>query len=641
MKVQIGREKKDFLTNKMFGMFFEDINYAGDGGLYAEMIENRQFAFRKAVCGEKARTYDTSYAGDYGWEQYPAGEDARMQLIEGDALNAQNPHYMRFTVNGVRAGFANKAYDGITLQKGESYGITLWLRSASYQGTIEVCVLDKDSGETLSAVELIVPAGEDWTKAEAAFTAESACRGGRFVIFQNKGTVEYGYVSMIPKSAVGGVFRKDLFDVLAAAAPGFFRFPGGCIVEGANLNNRYQWKQTVGLPWERTWNWNRWCVHPVEKDGGTQFFSFYNQSYGIGFYEYFLLCDLLHAKPLPVLSVGIACQFQSDELVPIDSPEFDAYVQDAIDLIQFANGDVTTKWGAVRAQMGHPAPFGLEYLCIGNEQWETESVDFFDRYRVFEKRVHEADPSIRLIGSAGPNVGTDTYSAAWEFYRGEYPGNRDFTAAVDEHYYMPPAWFIEKIHMYDDYPREIPVFAGEYAAHCEKKENNLEAALSEAAFMCGLEKNADVILFASAAPLFAREGYVQWAPDLIWFDDEKVMGTPGYYVQKLFGLYTGNQTCSFRAEGADENLYLAVSEDEKAVYVKFVNLKEEATVLEELTSQGETLNLNEAEVYCMKGSSLSEQNTLQDPERIVLRPIPAGETICFPGLSCGAVVLRK
>ena len=641
MILHIGEDKKRFLTDKMFGMFFEDINYAGDGGLYAEMIENRQFAFRKAVTGEKERTYDTFDAGEYGWEKYPQNAAATMQVVTGDALNEQNPHYMVFTVDEGRAGFANKAYDGIRLVEGESYKITLWVRATDYRGSVKVAILDRDTDKTYAEAELSIPAGQGWAKVEGILTATTTCRFARFVVLQDAGTVEYGYLSLMPESAVGGVFRKDLFEVLRDAKPGFFRFPGGCIVEGANLKNRYQWKQTVGEPWERTWNWNRWCVHPVEKDGETSFFSFYNQSYGLGFYEYFLLCDLLGAKPLPVLSVGIACQFQSDELVPIDSPEFDAYVQDAIDLIEFANGGVDTKWGAVRAQMGHPAPFGLEYVCIGNEQWETERVDFFDRYRAFEKKVHAVYPTIQLIGSAGPNVGTDTYRAAWDFYRTEYPDNQAFTVAVDEHYYMPPAWFFENVHMYDTYPREIPVFAGEYAAHCEKKENNLEAALSEAAFMCGLEKNADVIRFASAAPLFAREGYVQWAPDLIWFDDEKVMGTPGYYVQKLFGVYTGNISCSSEMEGAPEKVYSSVSEDDKAIYVKLVNASETDIPLEQVTFEGGSLSLTEAELVCMSGDSPSAENSLTEPENVVLKKVSHGETIVIPALSCGVVVFAK
>lgn len=641
MKLHIGREKKRFLTDKMFGMFFEDINYAGDGGLYAEMIENRQFAFRKAVAGEQERTYDTFYAGEYGWEIYPQAAAAAMEFVEGDALNEQNPHYMVFTVEEGQAGFANKAYDGIRLEAGEKYHITLWVRTASYRGEVRAAVLDKDTGTIYAQTKLPVPEGQGWTKVEGILSAEQTCRFGRFVVFQDPGTVEYGYVSLMPESAVGGVFRKDLFEILKEAKPGFFRFPGGCIVEGANLKNRYQWKQTVGEPWERTWNWNRWCVHPVEKDSETSFFSFYNQSYGLGFYEYFLLCDLLGAEPLPVLSVGIACQFQSDELVPIDSPEFDAYVQDAIDLIEFANGEVDTKWGAVRAKMGHPAPFGLKYVCIGNEQWETEKVDFFDRYRVFEQKVHAVYPSICLIGSAGPNVDTDTYSAAWDFYRTEYPGNHAFAAAVDEHYYMPPAWFFEKVHMYDTYPREIPVFAGEYAAHCEKKENNLEAALAEAAFMCGLEKNADVIRFASAAPLFAREGYVQWAPDLIWFDDEKVMGTPSYYAQKLFGVYTGNTGRSFETEEMPDKVYAAVSEDDKALYVKFVNASEAPIVLDEVTMEGGTLSLTEAKVFCMSGDSMSAVNSLDEPEKLALKEVLHGGKLVIPALSCGAAVFAK
>lgn len=397
----------------------------------------------------------------------------------------------------------------------------------------------------------------------------------------------------------------------------------------------------IALPWERRWNWNRWAVHDVTMGQGTPlFYPFYNQSYGIGFYEYFLLSEKLGAKPLPVLSVGLACQFQSDELVPIDSERFDEYLLDALDLIEFANGDVTTKWGKVRTQMGHPEPFRLEYIGIGNEQWETEKVDFFAKYRKFEKVIHAVYPEIQLLGSAGTDVTTDKYTKAWEFYRKENEMNSTFTAAVDEHYYMPPNWFYEHVHMYDEYSREIPVFAGEYAAHCEKKQNNWEAGLAEAAFMCGLEKNGDVIRFASAAPLFAREGYTQWIPDYIWFDADTSMGTPGYYVQKAFGNYTGKEGYEYEID-AKKDIYSVVSGDNLNIYIKLVNAGNTQVEVNEVVGEEGSYKLNNAIVLQMCASTKTMENVLHGDRPLVLKEIISSGIIEIPAYSFTVLIIRK
>lgn len=643
MKCLIGQSGRKFLSEKMFGLFFEDINYAADGGLYAEMLENRQFAFRKACPGKTEKTYETVYAGEYGWQKFPADADAEMSFLEGDALCDANPHYMNYTVNCGEAGFTNKAYDGICMKNNGKYLLTVWLRSRDYSGSLKVCILDESGGRTVAFADCRVEPGNGWKQYTLSLTATDTVKNGVFLLCQERGSLDYGYLSLMPENAVEGIFREDLFEMLKAMEPGFLRFPGGCIVEGACLDNRYRWKDTVGLPWERKWNWSRWAVHDVTMGQGKPlYYPFYNQSYGIGFYEYFLLSELIGAKPLPVLSVGLACQFQSDELVPMDAPEFREYLQDALDLIEFANGETNTKWGAVRARMGHPAPFGLEYIGIGNEQWETPRVDFFDRYRAFEKAVHEKYPEIRLIGSAGPDVTTERYTKAWEFYREECGKNPDFTHAVDEHYYMPPAWFYEHVNMYDDYSREVPVFAGEYAAHCERKQNNWEAALAEAAFMCGLERNGDVIRFASSAPLFARKDYVQWIPDTIWFDGDTVMGTPGYYVQKLFGVYTGSESLDCELQGAGKNTYLAVSADQEKYYIKLIHAHGEQQVLEQVYAGGHALALNRAQIFQMSASAPEEENVLGGKQPISLQPLcGVKESLTIPAWSCTVIVADR
>lgn len=632
---------KPFLSDKMFGLFFEDINYAADGGLYAEMIENRQFAFRKATSGATEKTYDTEWVCDYGWSVCAEDGEAALIIKEGGAVSENNPHYVTFCVKRNTGALVNKAYDGICMEKGKDYVVKLFAKASEEDTQIRLKVSNPLTDAVAAEQDLVVACTEDWKLYQFSVTAKEDVINGTFCLEQGVGSVDYGFVSMMPEDAVAGVFRKDLFTMLADMEPGFLRFPGGCIVEGANLSNRYLWKDTVGDMWDRKWNWSRWAVHDVTMgQGEALYYPFYNQSYGIGFYEYFLLSELIGAKPLPVLNVGLACQFQSDELVALDSEEFQSYLQDALDLIEFANGDVTTVWGALRAKMGHPEPFGLEYVGIGNEQWETEKVDFFARYEAFEKAIHAVYPNIELLGSAGPDVTSERYTMAWDFYKKACNEHPKFTAAVDEHYYMPPAWFYENIHMYDSYKRDIPVFAGEFAAHGEGKRNNMEAALAEAAFMCGLEKNADVIRFASAAPLFAREGYWQWIPDFIWFDGTESMGTPSYYVQKLFSKYTGNHVIDYTLSDVPEHVYSSVSADDKAYYIKLINSAETSVVLEDVVLQDR--ENGSCQVFQMQADSLKQENKLGEPDKIALREVGNScKALKLPAYSCTVILLDK
>ena len=324
--------------------------------------------------------------------------------------------------------------------------------------------------------------------------------------------------------------RKDLVQLLADLKPGFIRFPGGCIVEGRRLELRYQWKKTVGDVAERRGLINRWA------DENDRIAPDYYQSFGLGFFEYFQLAEDIGASPLPILNCGMACQFNSGELAAAD--ELDEYIQDALDLIEFANGPASSRWGGLRASMGHPAPFGLKMIGVGNEQWGPQYVERYERFAAALKAKH---PEIQLVASAGPSPAGQLFEFLWGKMR-ELKAD-----LVDEHYYMPPAWFLANATRYDKYERSGPkVFAGEYAAHVAGpgrpgKRNNWQAALAEAAFMTGLERNADVVRMASYAPLFAHVDAWQWAPDLIWFDNLRSFGTPSYYVQKIFGTNTGTR----------------------------------------------------------------------------------------------------
>lgn len=615
----------------MIGVFFEDINYAADGGLYAEMIENRSFEAKEAH-GTPGNFYALDDPG-YAWHSvYGEGEqEPIMQYVTGTPLSAVNPHYLRFSAIAPGQGFANQAYDGICLEKGSRYKVSFYARCVRYQGeSFSVSVrkegkvyaqgqiktilpipylpfsdlkMDFEPGfwdETWNIKELKASDQEGrsrehkWNYYELELTAEDSIRGAEFVItLDAPGVVEFDLISVMPTSAVAGIFRRDLFEALEAMKPGFIRFPGGCIVEGISLENRYQWKQTVGPLQDRKYIPNLWAFDDDRKkmdlDVMRESASHYGQSYGLGFYEFFLLCELLGAKALPVVGVGAACQFRSTEMVSTDSDEFDQYIQDALDLIEFANGSAASRWGSLRAKMGHPEPFGLTMLAVGNEQWETKEFDFYERYSRFEKVIHEAAPEIRLIGSAGPIIDLPVFGEAWEFYRRGEQEKPGFCYAVDEHYYVPDQWMYEHIDFYDEYPRDVAVFAGEYAAHTQKRENNMESALAEAAFLTGVEKNADVVRLASYAPLFNRIGHSQWKPDLIWFDDAKVYLTPNYYVQKLYANHLGDHTLLMDEEEVkalrEKKIYVSLSESaipqktQTEIILKAVNAGEKDFVL--------------------------------------------------------------
>ncbi|MCI9662776.1 MAG: alpha-L-arabinofuranosidase [Lachnospiraceae bacterium] len=597
MRLKIADRKGNAVSEGMIGLFFEDINYAADGGLYAEMLENRSFEFVDCY-GDKGDYY-TKPAPGYGWSA--EGDGAVLEFVTGSPLYRENPHYLRFTADREGAGFKNKAYRGIYLRKGEEYRVSFYARMASYTGNFTVCV---KKGDTVSAKALIEgrqdPADpwHKWIRYEAYLEAREDVDGADFVLsLDGKGIVEFDFISMMPADAVAGVFRKDLFECLKGLHPGFLRFPGGCIVEGDTLENRYRWKESVGAPEARKSNFNRWAVHGTTRENGWHTeYSHYNQTLGIGFYEYFLLCEMIGAKPLPVLNVGLACQYQSYELVEPGTPEFGEFIQDALDLIEFANGSPDTFWGGVRARMGHEEPFGLSMVGIGNEQWQTKEADFFTRYRLFEKAIHEKYPEIKLIGSAGPDIISDHYRDAWSFYRQEGAENENFCYAVDEHYYVKPEWFYDHVDFYDEYPRDVKVFSGEYAAHPENGMNNpaantLKGALSEAAFLTGVERNADVVILASYAPLFARLGYAQWSPDLIWFDENGTYPTASYYVQKMYGENMGTVTIPMEGQEkalAGEAVYVNVTLDEKTreYIVKAVNAGDTDKSLE-ITDSGE------------------------------------------------------
>jgi len=420
-------------------------------------------------------------------------------------------------------------------------------------------------------------------------------------------------VSLFPadtwKGRPGGL-RKDIVQMIADLKPGFLRFPGGCIVEGRNLTNRYQWKTTVGPVEERKLIINRWNMEMRNRQAPDYF-----QSFGIGFFEYFQLAEDIGAEPLPILNCGMSCQFNAGEVVPLS--ELNPYIQDALDLIEFANGATTTTWGKLRASMGHPEPFNLKFIGVGNEQWEEQ---YIERYKEFEKILHQQHPEIKIVSGAGPYQAGKYFDYAWGELKKLSP------ALIDEHYYMPPEWFMKNADRYDNYDRKgIKVFAGEYAAHSNEarkseSRNSWLSALAEAAFMTGLERNADVVNMASYAPLLAHVEAWQWRPDLIWFDNLKVVGTPNYYVQKMFSTHRGTNVIPALSGGkaltGADSLYASavIDKSDSEIYIKLVNTSVSAKSVK-INLEGLSF-LKSGEIETLKSKGLYDYNSVSNPRLV-------------------------
>ncbi len=591
----------------MYGLFFEDINYAADGGLYAELVKNRSFEFPQHLMG---------------W--YSFGR----VTVKDDGPFERNPHYVRLENPGheaKRTGLENEGYFGVGVKAGEEYRFSVWARNVSAQaGRIRVELTDPDTmneSQVLAAQTVDITSGE-WTKYTVTLKSEKTEAKGRLRIFlDSPAGVDLEHVSLFPVDTWQGHengLRKDLAQKLADLKPGVLRFPGGCIVEGADLATRYQWKNSVGPVENRPLNENRW-LHSFTH----RFFPDYYQSYGLGYYEFFQFAEEIGAEPLPILSVGLACQYQNSSMdahVPVDSLQ--PYIQDALDLIEFANGDVTTTWGKVRAEMGHPEPFGMKYIGIGNEQWGTEYVE---RLEPFVKALRKAHPEIQIVGSAGPSPVSmkEQFDYLWEEM------TRLKVDLVDEHYYSPESWFLAEGLRYDSYDRKGPkVFAGEYACHgVGKKWNHFNASLLEAAFMTGLERNADIVLMATYAPLLAHVQGWQWRPDLIWFDNLRSVGSVSYYVQQLYGLYKGTHVLPLKMDGKP----VAGQEGQNGLFASAVCDKNTGEYIVKVANTGDTAQkldirfdgmkkkavLTQGRVITLASGDLDADNTLDHPDRIV------------------------
>ncbi len=619
----------------MYGLFFEDVNFAADGGLYAEMIKNRSFEYPQHL---------------QGWKSF-----GKVNILDDGPFD-KNPYYVRLSDSGhehKHSGLENEGFFGIGIKGGETYRFSVWARvlEKSKVAKIRIELVNPKSMEETQVIETqhLTIDSEEWKKYQVLLNPKKTNSKAVLRIFlEGKQTVDLEHISLFPidtwKGRENGL-RKDLVQLLADLKPGVFRFPGGCIVEGTDLKTRYNWKNSIGLVENRPLNESRWQYTFTHR-----FFPDYYQSYGLGFYDFFLLSEDIGAEPLPVLNCGLSCQFQNkkeQDYVSLDS--LDAYIQDALDLIEFANGPITTKWGKIRAEMGHPESFNMKFIGIGNEQWGSA---YTTRLEPFIKAIRDVYPDIKIIGGSGPNSEGEQFNYLWSEMK------RLGVDLVDEHFYRSESWFLSQGTRYDSYDRKGPkVFAGEYACHGKgKKWNHFNAALHEAAFMTMLERNADIVHMASYAPLFAHVEGWQWRPDMIWFDNMNSFGTSSYYVQKLYALNKGTHVLKLTMNGdlvtgtKEQNGLFASAvfdENKNTIIVKVVNISSIPQLLS-IKIEGMKKNdmLKGGRLLLLKTDDLIKENSLENPFEIVpeeseLKVERKGVNVTIPPHAFAVYILQK
>ncbi|MBZ4649402.1 alpha-L-arabinofuranosidase C-terminal domain-containing protein [Thermosipho sp. (in: thermotogales)] len=498
--LNIDFSNKEFeIPNTLFGIFFEDINHAIDGGLYAELVRNGSFE-------QEMRKYE-------GW-LIKTENSCEITIDNKTPLNKNNSHYLYlYFPSTSSATISNLGYGGIPVFLNQEYKFSVFVKG-NFIGSIEV-ILEKNNEIFSKTYITLNKELENWTKITNTLIPTKTSTNAQLTLkFTGKGTLNIDMISLINSDTFYNM-RNDLLKSLENLRPGFVRFPGGCLVEGNNLKNAYNWKESIGPIEERNAKWNLWG---------------YYQSLGIGFFEYLLLSEKLKAEPIPVFNAGMSCQVRGAEYCSSD--ELDIFIQDVLDFIEFANGSTQTTWGKVRASLGHPEPFNVKYIGVGNENW---GLKYQTNFKKFYEEIKSKYPNIKIIFSGPPSYEGNDFRQSWKWAKDNN------VEIFDEHIYAAPEWLLANADRYKKYDRNGPkVMLGEYAAHTPDRKNNFQAALAEAAFMTGLEKNSDVVIMASYAPLFNKVGWSQWTPDLIWFDNYRYFGTPSYYVQKLFSTNKGD-----------------------------------------------------------------------------------------------------
>ncbi len=589
------------IQKTMYGLFFEDINYAADGGLYGELVKNRSFEFPQHFMG---------------WETFGNVD------LKKDGPFKKCPHYVELSDPGHserRTGLQNEGFFGIGVLKGEEYRFSVWAKAPKGNAKIRIQLIDQNtmSDHQEFATANLDITSDNWKKYEVILKSPKTDNKSNLRIYlDGANSVDLEHISLFPVNTFKGRqngMRRDLGQALADEHPGVLRFPGGCIVEGVDLATRYQWKNTIGPVENRPLNENRW-----EYTFDYRFFPDYFQSYGLGFFEYFQLSEDIGAEPLPVLNVGMACQFQNwdKESAHVPLNDLDPYIQDCLDLIQFANGDTTTVWGKKRAEMGHPAPFNMKMIAVGNEQWGDF---YFKRLEPFVKAIRKAYPNIKIVGSSGPDSEGKNFELGWTEMR------KQKADLVDEHFYRNEAWFLSHGLRYESYDRKGPkVFAGEYACHGKgKKWNHFEASLYEAAFMTDLERNADVVHLSAYAPMLAHiEGW-QWRPDLIWYDNVRLFKSCSYYVQQMYASNKGTNVIPMTMDGK----FVAGQEGQDGLFASAVYDKPSKTYIVKVINTSDkpkqiSINIDglkgekTAKTLTLTSTNMDAENTLDNPELI-------------------------
>lgn len=605
------------ISPDLFGIFFEDINYAADGGLYAELVQNRSFEYQA--------TERLDWTPMTSWEQVSRdGARGSLKITDAVAVHPNNPHYVVVETQSPGGGFglANAGFDGIAVRAGEQYDFSVFARQLftgnhwGGKGVLEsssrlVVRLENKERAVLgeSALEI---SGRDWQRLASSITATNSDPTARLVLLsQTKGAVALDEISLFPhvtfKNRANGL-RADLAQAIADLHPKFIRFPGGCLVHGHGLGNMYRWKDSIG---------------PVEQRRGQANLWGYHQSLGLGYYEFFQFCEDVGAKPLPVVPAGVCCQNADDQGgtgqrgLPLE--EMPAYIQDVLDLIEWANGPTNSVWGAKRAAAGHPAPFNLQYLGVGNEEHITSV--FKERFQMIHDVLRARHPEITVIGTVGPFHSGEDYNAGWKI------ANELNIAMVDEHYYEKPEWFLNNLQRYDRYDRtKSKVYLGEYAS----QGNSMFNALAEAAYLTSLERNGDVVHLSSYAPLLARQGRTQWRPDMIYFDNARLLRSANYYVQQMFGQNAGDiYLPAGLAQGAT-NLTVSCVKDSKSgdVMLKLVNVSSNAVPIQVNLAGAPKFN---SAIRTVLAAELSSHNTFERPDAVapVSEALAARESFAY------------
>lgn len=558
-KFTVNAENAKPISNTLIGIFFEDLNYAADGGLYAELIQNRDFEYD---LHDKFGS-DKSWTRSHSWTSAGVGVSFTIDSIA--PVHPNNLHYAVLKTSANGGSLINSGFDGIALKKGEKYNFSLFAKLLDKgKGNLKVRLIGNNGdvfGETIIAV-----ASGPWRNSKAVLTSNATVTDAKLELQAiQAGRLAIDMVSLFPRDTYKGRtngLRADLAKTIADIHPRFVRFPGGCLAHGDGLNNIYRWKNTIG---------------PLEARKPQRNIWHYHQSVGLGYFEYFQFCEDIGAEPVPVVAAGVSCQNSRDggngQQGGIPMEQMDEYVQDIIDLVEWANGDVNTKWGKIRAQAGHPKPFNLKYIGVGNEDLITDI--FEERFTMIVNALKKAHPEIIVIGTAGPSFEGTDYREGWDV------ASRLKIPIVDEHYYNKAGWFINNQDFYDSYDRSKPkVYLGEYAATVPGQGANFESALSEAIYLTSLERNADVVSMSSYAPLLAKEGHTQWNPDMIYFNNTEVRLTAAYQVQKLYGQNSGDQylpasvTLSNSQDAVKKRVAISVVRDSKSkdLIIKLVNL---------------------------------------------------------------------